>query len=341
MKQILECLIDQLIEQKEIESYSGEIEKFYDSEARHSYSEVSNFVYDCPKDKIDYLLENLNRIYSNLKEKGSLKALNVFKLIDHIRLESERETHIENEYFDKMKQLISINSNKDFVRIKGLQLRLDEKQRDIELELERKNNEMKEEFEKQTDSIDKINSNLISVLGIFGAIIVAFFGGLNLLGSVLANMHSVSSYRLVFLSIICLVGLFNIIFMLLYCISKLTGKYLWSNCKELEECKACNGQKNKVRCLYEKYPLVIIYNIVSFGIIVTIFFMYAVDKYNFITSLVGERKIPFLVVSVFFFIIFESILWISIYKTLKYLEKKYKCQRNNEQLTYNELSEVE
>lgn len=266
-----------------IQNICEKIDNYYnESETkRHSYSDIASYVYEIKKDDYEYIIGNLECIYEFYKRKDDNDGrIRIFKLIDHIKLETNRTHGITQIYLSKVSEEISQLVQTSLKKSIDL---IDSKEKDFKETIGKQEIEMKRQFEKHTSEIDKINSNLISVLGIFGAIIVAFFGGLNLLGSVLQNMHSVSIYRLVFISIIMIMGLFNIIFLLLYCISKLTQKNLWSNCRE---CMDCSAQNNKIECLYSKYPLVIIYNMISSWALVTILIMYFVDKYDVIKNII-------------------------------------------------------
>ncbi|MCS6130866.1 hypothetical protein DWV13_04310 [Clostridium botulinum] len=347
MEAILSKLTNEL-KDEELKISTEEIVEYYKINSRHSYAVVSTFVYKLKDDDIDYLLINLTKIRLNLNEEVPKVAVKLFKLIDHIQLESRREKHIKDDYFKQMTSMISVKAARDFIKIKDMQKEIKE---DMQKEYKNEKEEMQKEFEKQTNEIDKINSNLISVLGIFGAIIVAFFGGLNLLGSVLDNMNQVSMYRLAFMSIVCLSGLFNVIFMLLHCISKLTGKKLWSNCKISTSCSMCSSQNNRIICLYEKYPLVIIYNVISVWGLITLFIMYIVDKYNCITNILElinwstKNGIVTLASSMILMVAFEC----ALIKSAIYLFKKYrnKCdcikivQENNNYNNQNEINNKE
>lgn len=338
MKNILSKLAD-IIDKSNLEQIAEEIDRYYRENGRHSYSEVSTFVYSIEDDEIDYLLKNLTDIRTILtgkEDEDSKQAANkIFKLIDHIQLESARENHIKNAYIEELKEVISINAQRDFAKIRNIQITMENKQNENNKDIEEQRKKITDEFNKQTTEIDKINSNLISVLGIFGAIIVAFFGGLNLLGSILDNIGSISAYRLAFMAIVCLQGLFNVIFMLLHCISKMINKPLWSNCKD---CTSCNGRGNKITCLYTKYPLVIVYNLISIWGMITLFVMYVVDKYDVIKSILKmfngtDNGIIMFIASILLMITFECILIL----VAKWLYEKYKekCNCSNNLISNN------
>lgn len=264
-------LIDQLSKQIEEIFYKNSLESF-------SYVEILFCIKNMEDYDFEYLLENL-KILCEKAQGNTRRYKSIFKLKDYIELEITREYHIKNVVFNEKSVRETFNSSID---------ELLQKEREFKLSMETEINKMDKSFQEQRSEIDRLNGNLISVLGIFGAIIVAFFGGLNLLGSVLSNIDSVSIYRLSFMAVIVITGLFNIIFLLLHSVGKLTGKKIWSTCKENIACKNgntnsnCIYMDNKIECLYMKYPLLIIFNVASIYTILTICIMKMFDKYNFI-----------------------------------------------------------
>lgn len=323
------CDIDpiELVDNKDIlNDICTQVKKYYSKieMGRHSYADVSSLLYKMEEGQYEYLIYNLKTIHDKFEADGNIELQkSTFKLLDHIKLETCREVDVKQAYLNNVTQKISsVISNQYEMAIKKVESKEDELIKNLQKQTE----DIEAKFEKHTVEIDKINGNLISVLGIFGAIIVAFFGGLNLLGSVLQNMHSVSIYRLVFISIIVISGLFNVIFLLLYCISKLTQKPLKSNCVTDSKCGDLN---NKIVCLYNKYPLVIFFNGTSFWFSEIIFIMYIVDKYNIVRDIVQiMHNIPF-IKYIFMFegisvlLIGTSIVLTSQYIIFKILKKIY------------------
>ncbi|WP_394903666.1 hypothetical protein [Clostridium butyricum] len=338
MKQILKKICSKTpskIDEQFLDEISQDIDNYYDNSdiGRHSYADVSSYIYETEPGDYEYLIENLQKIYDFYKSKNNIKGQKrIFKLIDHIRLECNRADGITNTYLTEVSEEISQAVQ---MRLLSFMTSIGSKEEELNQIIDNQKNDMQDKFEKQTAEIDKINSNLISVLGIFGAIIVAFFGGLNLLGSILDNIGSISAYRLAFMALVCLQGLFNVIFMLLYCISKMTNKPLWSNCKN---CTSCNGRGNKITCLYTKYPLVIVYNLISIWGMITLFVMYVVDKYDVIKSILKmfngtDNGIIMFIASILLMITFECILIL----VAKWLYEKYKekCNCSNNLISNN------
>lgn len=301
-----------LEKQGSLDDICKDIDKFYKESdlGRHSYADVSAYVYEVDAGDIEYLIRNLQCIYNNFDKNGdSDNKLKIFKIIDHIELESNREFEVSKSSTVDIVQKISRAVKEN---LESALTKMDAKEKEI-------NSIIREEKK----SIENIQTNMIAVLGIFSAIIVAFFGGLDFLGSVLNNMHRVSAYRLTFISCIFLIGLFNIVFILLYCVAKLTNKKLWSNCTSCSTYK--NNNKilllgNSFNCLFKKYPFVIIYNIFMGLLSLLLYGMFIIDKYNVLTYIFKLNKksralIPIYVGGIVIFLIF--LILIIIYKKRK------------------------
>jgi hypothetical protein len=84
-------------------------------------------------------------------------------------------------------------------------------------------NEFETAKDKQQKEIDGLLPRVIEVIGIFIAIITVIFGGLNIIAS-FDNMDDVSALRLVGSSFLIAFLLFNVLFFLIFLISRITGK---------------------------------------------------------------------------------------------------------------------
>lgn len=269
-------LLKQEPNEVDINYVKSRIENYYLNNARHSYAKISRFIYEeCDEGDYEYITENLSNVINHMEGEQFEYLDKVIKLMDHIELESQREFHIKDFYINHTQRMMREQRQRQLTSITS-------QRNELKKEISDAKEELHKEFGVQKDEIDKLNGNIVSVLGIFGAIIVAFFGGLSFLGGVLNNMHNVSAYRLTFIGIVFLLGLFNIIFLLFFCISKIVKKELWSSCNECEDCKECNKniKKNRFKCTWNKYPLVISYNIIALILLISTFILYVLDKYN-------------------------------------------------------------
>lgn len=281
MEEILEELIS-LDESKdfnyddEIYRISEELILYYDNKGRHLYSEVSAFLYKFKdeEENLEYIYRNIKKVHNVFSESGNKDyAINALKLEDHIRLELLR--------FENLKQAQEKNALE-------LSTKIDEET----IKFEQATNTYKKNFsilmksyETMRNNIDGLNSQIISVIGMFSAIVITFFGGINFLESVLNSIGKVSKYRFVLGAFIVGFVMFNTIFMLLNFISKLTEKNIRSECRYYKngycdsECKI----RGKIKCVKEKHPTIYWVNICFILGIISIVIIYYIDYYNIIS----------------------------------------------------------
>lgn len=259
------------------EDYDNEIKKivleliqYYNKEGRHSYSEVSTFLYSIKEDRYDYIYENIKKIGEYLdeydKKNSTSYKLKVFKLEDHIKLE-----------------LIRMDSMR---KVKDLTTKIQSETS----QYEEKFTVLKDTYNEQKENIDGLNNQIISIIGIFSAIVITFFGGINFIESVLNSINKVSKYRLVFAILITGFVMFNTIFMLLNFISKLTDKNIRSYCEHyIKENKCdpnCENRKN-IKCIKLKHPTIYWVNIIFIVGIISITIMYYLDYFNIPTRILS------------------------------------------------------
>ncbi|QNM06557.1 hypothetical protein [Qiania dongpingensis] len=200
------------------------IARFYESTGRHRYHIISRYVnkkMEQGQDIIEYLLYNIHDtiLYLDIviahspdsfkdifEENESSVAeikLKLEKLYDHIALEEER--------LIKNSQIMGFSK------------------------MEIQNNVMNEfnvsidKFQKKTDEISNtLNANIITVVGLFSAIIFVFFGGITGMSSVIKGIFDLKTKDDIIIPLIVLtfIGfvIFNVIFLLLYSIAKIVNK---------------------------------------------------------------------------------------------------------------------
>ena len=81
--------------------------------------------------------------------------------------------------------------------------------------------ELKEDANELREKSQKMQKEYVAILGIFAAIITAFFSGIGFSSSVLAHMHQVTIYRLAFVVLLLGCVLFNILSLLMNFIRKM------------------------------------------------------------------------------------------------------------------------
>lgn len=208
-----------------------ELIKFYYKNGRHRYSLVSKFI----------LEKNINN-----DSKMEVILTNIAILEDYINLnvnfieDKISELNLEKKDFNYEKFSQCFRKLKDHLELEVL--RDSKLKNDQNSFIKRQTNELnssieqtKKNFLQRTEKLEeKLNTGFISILGIFAAIMIAFFGGLNVLGNIftLIGNKNVSEMRIIIFS--CLSGLiiFNIIFMFLYILGKLVGKNIGGICDE-------------------------------------------------------------------------------------------------------------
>lgn len=240
------------------------VKEYYTNNKRHKYSEVSSYLME--NADIEYLLENLRRIQERLGEceENEVYSVKVFKLIDHITLELNR-TKFNSSIMqaDMMNTAISgvlkeVNQSIDKVR--------KEQSQKMDFEVDKFRNETRALKDKVEDSY----SQFVSILGIFSAIVLVFFGGMTAFNAIFANMQYIGRFKLVFT--ISLIGLiiFNLIFMFLYVLAKLLKReIIASSGDDLVTGKNCLVKW--IKRVWSRYPYMIMFNIIMFIIMIVSF----------------------------------------------------------------------
>lgn len=207
--------------------------EFYLVNERHRYAKVASYINKKAVDDeqvMSFIMLNINDIINDINKNSNL----IVSIID----ETKKGTQYEGNNFqveNLRKNLEKLNDHIELEFDRAMLSQKREKQTfsNILVEYNKIANESKQSIEDKANRIEeKLSNTVISVLGIFSAIIIAFFGGLNVLGNIFTHISNsgVSIYRLIFMS--CLTGfiVFNIIFMLLHFISKMLDKNIGRFC---------------------------------------------------------------------------------------------------------------
>lgn len=249
LKDKIFMLSTRLLEENEIRRTALEFKELYSPDFRHNYSDFFPVILKVDSDSkytIDYLTNNLESLREYV-EKDFIEGKNEFydmhrnfdKLCDHLNLEISRVTYYsktEQQTSDLSKRMQEINTNME-ASTKKLTI--------------------------ATKKAESIQTELITVLSIFAAIVISFAGGLNFLGNTISGASNTYICKMILLLLICGFILFNTIFMLMYLIGKITGRSIFADC-EMESCNCksdgkpkCNGFV-KVR---KRLPYVYYFNI--------------------------------------------------------------------------------
>lgn len=192
--------------------------------------------------------------------------------------------------------------------------KLSKMNRDIKKELR----SQKDTFKDHESKMEGMQNQFISILGIFAAIILTFFGGISILGSVLNNINAISKYRLIFVVLLIGFVMFNIIYMLLYAISKLTGKFI---SVKVNSCRECN-KSNIYVCVRNRHPILFYNNMFYFIAIIFTVVTYSIEKYNLVELMIKIIKQYFN--NMRSIIVLSVILVLSIILIIFIIKKMYK-----------------
>lgn len=208
--------------QEGIESALKKTVEYYSKNSRHQYHVISHFVNEKMKksqDSISYVLNNIdsvlaylyynriecNKVVSEISDRLSVEdiILDLEKLYDHISLEEER-----------------IKNNAAIIR---------KSNQEIERNVVNTFNSIIDSFRNRVDEIsNSLNANIITVVGLFSAIIFVFFGGITAMSSFVNQIFQIKSFQNLRYPMIMLLTigfiLFNTIFFFLYAISKIVDK---------------------------------------------------------------------------------------------------------------------
>lgn len=260
----LEELLKELVhnveaDEKELVSCTVELCNIYYGEFRHSYASISKMLESLIPDQRDALSDYVERIRDDSPEILSDKGYPIeaqaeiqkklFKLCDHIELECIRLGRIDKVEFIGNKASSALES-------------ADEKLRSVEERAAELDNKVKD-----------YHAQSISILGIFSGLVVTVSGVLQFTTSGVQNLTQVDAPKIILFLTVSFLLLFNIVFMMMYCISRISGTSVASNCKNRNctDCAACRWQINRFR---KKYPYMFWFNVLAL-LLCAVTFQYA------------------------------------------------------------------
>lgn len=259
-EKLMQCLEQMAIECLNPTQISQMVLRFkdiYSNNFRHDYSDFFPFVVKIGHDEqnytLDYLTANLEAMQNLVEEryiagekefKGLYKPLK--KLTDHINLEIGRYSYYstnEQKWLDIEKKNQSLHD----------QLRVSTK--DLELAKEK---------------VDSVQTELIVVLSIFAAIVLAFSGSISVVGNALSSVENSSVFKAMLFLLVSGFIVFNTIFLLMYLVAKITNRNIYAHCKTPNCSCGVDGQPeccgiNRVR---KRLPYVFWINIILIILII-------------------------------------------------------------------------
>ncbi|WP_297631927.1 hypothetical protein [uncultured Clostridium sp.] len=214
--------------------------------------------------KSSVISENLKVSDQDKDELTSKLSLLEDKLLD--------ELYDENDGFeqDNVVRLLNIIENIRITliaeaNVKAIQMKIDQ--------FNEKERQFDEKIQATESNVDKTQTQIITILSIFAGIIIAFFGGMNLLAGAIQNFNKANKFMSYVLVIIIGMIMFNVIYMLLYTISKIIKAPITVGNDEYGK-----DEKNNVLRMIIRYPLVIYFNIASVWAIFAISTLYVIVK---------------------------------------------------------------
>lgn len=160
------------------------------------------------ENNIAHVGQNLEQILEYSRKDSNPNVYKVLKnLWDHTNLEIARI-----DYINAIDARLDITGND-----------LSEKYKIISAEAQ-KINEKQEGINKTINRINNIYSEFISILGIFSAIVLVYFGGTSIIGNVLNAINETPIFKGILICLIAGIIIFNIIFMFLYFLAKILDR---------------------------------------------------------------------------------------------------------------------
>lgn len=262
LKQIIYELSEELLgDDDQIKQVLNRLVLIYQDNFKHQYSDFFPIILKVYEEdnqySIDYLSNNLDKLGTYLEDKyskGEDEYIGIYsqftKLCDNLNLQIAQFTYLlMKKPSDESIGIASENLQESNEKIEESLMKLDE------------SNKKLDEANKKADTIQ---TELISILGIFAAIVIAFSGGLALLGNSVSSIANAAHYEsVVLMAIICGMVMFNTIFLLMFFVSKMTERDILASC----ECKKCADCK-KTKCkwlnkIIKRLPYVFYFNCFS------------------------------------------------------------------------------
>lgn len=193
-------------DQEKLDAWCDELCRFYERNGRHSYAEITKYIIssDGGVEYMERILPVLEKLREQLRQEENPVYANVGKLIDHIRLELLRIKYI-NETSAAIATETFISLNNDLLG------QFDVLHSTMQGELEA----LERTAMLAAKKVENAQSEVIAILGIFAAVVLAFVSGIAFSTSVLQNISNASIYKIVFVSCGIALVLVNLVYMLL------------------------------------------------------------------------------------------------------------------------------
>ena len=287
LNKILVQLSGAVIEENDAEKYLDRLATIYTGGFRHQYSSFYSLLLPIAEDEahegtnLEYLSNSLSVLYKKIEQsytEGENKYNSIYmpflKLRDHVNLEIARIQcmMMERDRLTDLERWIE-DSKKDLSQAKE--------------SVKQANNNLEKSIHSSQEAIDKaenLQNEIITVLSIFSAVVLAFMGGMTFTGSTLESIAYSSIYKVSLVALICGLVMFNTICGLMYLVAKITGKNILSRCDTPHCSCACDGGVMKpcplLTRIRRRLPYVFWFNFIFFSLILLIFIAWLIDLHN-------------------------------------------------------------
>ena len=296
----------------EIETCADMLHEIYsDPEFRHQYSliyplfvEITSELKSKKSDKIAIIVQNLEGVIEFGEGTDKYSDRDVFiqkvnKLLDHVSLEYQRLQCMQD-----LEASIEVLSQ----QIQNTHIEYDNHRNEVEnlkrsvAESQIQSDTLQGTFKKIDKKVQDLESNVLSqiiaVLGIFVAIVVACFGTMEILGNVSALLaEHIPLYKVLVAFFVMALAFMDILALLIYFIGRLCGKPISAPCK-YGSCDNCERKKGKCNgwghFFHSQYHLIITNGALAVMIILTIILLPGVErhidkKYYTETTVIAEE----------------------------------------------------
>lgn len=274
LNNIIEELSTDLLEEAGVRAFSTLINEIYKDNFRHSYSSITGRLLRLAEAEnlsvIENVMQNLDMIYEFLSvpTEGIMSTEEVLGKIEKLK------DHISLEYIRQSKQNSSFQ-----MQIGSVNNKIEEAEKNYN-KAEKLLNESKSQVGRAIREAQKVKTEVVTILGIFAAIILSFMGGMSFSASTFAGIASASVYRVTFVALIIGLVVFNTISVLLYIVSKIVDKPIYSKCIT-DDC-SCEEQCSIQEKIKKRLPLIYWINKIFLILMGIIVLAWAIDAYEII-----------------------------------------------------------
>ena len=228
------------------ECWKGFCDIYSDPDFRHSYYTISSSLekYDpAQRDSLPVYLDSVVSYAEEQEDEGNTETdrikKSVKKLLDHVELECLR--------INRMKKVQRDADRAEKLQSEALAL----------------NNSTKESEEALSERVKGFHEQSITILGIFSAVVVGFMSGLSMFTSGFNKLTEVSLYIVSFYSVLVGIILFDILFMLIFFIAKISGHSIARDVPQ--------SDKNWFFSTWHRYPYVYCFHFFAIAVLVILY----------------------------------------------------------------------